>query len=113
MLEQEDMLSMVEAREQLTRLPEQFEQNIKNNAGRPMVAVTRRNRPVLAILPWELYESIMETLEILGDDEQVAELKQGLQEASEGKGKPWKAVKKDLGWEENNTSLSSSTQCIK
>jgi len=25
------------------------------------------SRPVLAVMPWELYESLVETLEILGD----------------------------------------------
>jgi antitoxin YefM len=53
---------------------------------------------VLAILPWELYESIVETLEILGDEEQMAELRQSIQEAAEGKGESWEAVKKELGW---------------
>ncbi|TMC23707.1 MAG: type II toxin-antitoxin system Phd/YefM family antitoxin [Chloroflexi bacterium] len=96
-------LSMVEAREQLTRLPEQFAQDITNNS-KPVVTVTRRNKPVLAILPWELYESMMETLEILKDEEQMVALRQGIQEAAEGKGKPWKAVKKELGWEEDKST---------
>jgi|SRR5579885_902993 len=91
-------LSMVEARDQLTRLPERFEEDIANY-NRPVVTVTRHNKPVLAIMSWELYESIMETLEILGDEEQVAALRQGIREATEGKGKAWKVVKKDLGWE--------------
>lgn len=94
-------LSMVEAREQLTQLPTQFEDDIKSHNFQPVVKVTKHNKPTLAILPWELYESIIETLEILGDDEQVAALRQGIQEATESKGKPWKAVKKELGWEED------------
>jgi len=99
-------LSMVEARDQLTRLPEQFAEDIANRS-KPVVTVTRRNIPVLAIMPWELYESIMETLEILGDEEQVAALCQGIKEVRENKGKPWKVVKKELGWEESD-SLSTS-----
>lgn len=102
-------LSMVEARDQLTRLPEQFEEDMANRT-KPVVTVTRRNKPVLAIMPWELYESIMETLEILGDEEQVAALRQGIQEARENKGKSWKAVKKDLGWEESDSLSTSETQ---
>jgi hypothetical protein len=31
------------------------------------VTITRRVRLVLAVLPWEFYESIIETLDILGD----------------------------------------------
>ena len=86
----EDTLSIAEAREQLARLPEQFAQESEGH-GRPgAIKVTRHNKPVLAILPWELYESIMETLEILEDEEQMIALRQGVQEALEGRGKPWK-----------------------
>ncbi len=49
----------------------------------------------------------METLEILGDDEQVVVLRQGIQDVTEDKSKPWKAVKKDLGWEECSSSTTS------
>src|SRR6266852_5873500 len=63
----EDTLSIVEAREQLTRLPEQFDEELKTRRNVSAIKVTRHNKPVLAILPWELYESIVETLEILGD----------------------------------------------
>jgi prevent-host-death family protein len=97
----ERILSMVDAREQLTRLPEQFEEDIANQEA-PVIKVTRRNRPVLAILPWDLYESIMETLEILGDDEQMLLLRQGLLEAATEQGIPWKTVKKELGWDTND-----------
>ena len=98
MEEIEDTLSIVEAREQLTRLPEQFAQELKAHNNPVPIKVTRHNKPVLAIMPWELYESIMETLEILGDEEQMAALRQGIQEAREGKGRPWGTVKQDLGW---------------
>jgi len=91
-------LSIVEAREQLTRLPEQFDQQLKTERNLRAIKVTRHNKPVLAILPWELYESIVETLEILGDEEQMAELRQSIQEAAEGKGESWEAVKRELGW---------------
>ncbi len=77
---------MVEARDRLTRLPEEFDQIVKNRDGTPVVKVTRRNKPVLAILSWELYESIMETLEVLSDDEQMLALRQAIQEVAEGRG---------------------------
>ncbi len=91
-------LSIAEAREQLTRLPEQFDQQLKTERKLRAIKVTRHNKPVLAILPWELYESIVEALEILGDEEQMAELRQSIQEAAEGKGESWEAVKRELGW---------------
>ncbi len=55
-------ISMTAARHELTSLLERL-------AEQPgAVAVTRRGKPVLAILPWDLYESSVETLEILGDE---------------------------------------------
>ena len=68
-------IPITEARHELTSLPERL-------AKEPgAVAVTRRGKPVLAVMPWELYQSIAETLEIMG----------------EGKVIPWERVKKDLG----------------
>jgi len=54
------------------------------------VAVTKRGKPALAILPWELYESIAETLEILEDKDLMAVLRRGIAEVESGKGIPWK-----------------------
>jgi antitoxin YefM len=85
--------SISEIREEITRLPEQFEQEPG------AVTVTRHGKPVMAILPWELYESIMETLEIMGDAELMAAFRQGVREMAEGKGRPWEDVKKELGLE--------------
>ncbi len=93
----ERTFSIVEAREQLTRLPEMFEQEMEEQHDISAVAVTRHNKPVLAILPWELYESIIETLEILGDEELMADIRQGIKDALEGKGKPLEVVRQELG----------------
>jgi len=61
------------------------------------VKVTRDGKPIMAILSWEMYESIMETLEVLGDAELMAAFRQGIKELAEGKIRPWKEVKKELG----------------
>ena len=60
------------------------------------VAITRRGRPVLALMSWELYESLMETLEILDDKDQMAALRQGIREAKAGKGVAWEVARKGL-----------------
>lgn len=86
-------MSITEARDKLTTLPEEF----KRDPGMGTITVTRRGKPVLAVMPWELYESLMETLEILGDEELMADLRQGIKEAEEGKGIPWEQVKAELG----------------
>lgn len=83
--------SISEIREEITRLPEHFDKEPE------AVAVTRHGKPVMAILPWELYESLIETLEVMGDAELMAAFRQGVQELTEGKGRPWEEAKKDLG----------------
>ena len=87
-----ETLSMVQAREQLTRLPEQFAVEGDLHA----VMVTRHGKPVLAVLPWELYESIAETLEILGDQEQMAALRRSIAELTCGETVDWEDVKAEL-----------------
>lgn len=84
-------LSIIEARSRITSLPE----DLAENPG--AVVVTRRGTPVLAILPWDMYESIVETLEILGDAELTASLRQSLKEASEANAILWNEAKKDMG----------------
>ncbi len=90
-------LPMVEARNRLTNLPEELEQDKESGA----IAVTRRGKPVLAIMSWEFYECLTETLEIMSDPEMMAVLRQDIKEMKEDKGKDgklWEEVKKELGW---------------
>ncbi len=84
-------LSMTEARNALTTLPEKLAEESDT------VAVTRRGRPVLAVMPWELYESLVETLEVLGDSDLMDALRRGLAEAEEGAVVPWGEVRGELG----------------
>jgi antitoxin YefM len=88
-----NIYSISEIREQITHLPEYFEQKPE------VVTVTRHGKPIMAILPWALYESIMETLEILSDDELMAAIRQGVQDIEAGRVESWEDVKKELGWE--------------
>lgn len=82
---------MVAARRELTKLPEKLE-------ARPAtVAVTRRGKPVLAIMTWEDYEAILETLEVLNDQQAIEQLRQSIQEVKEGKTIPWEEAKARLG----------------
>jgi prevent-host-death family protein len=86
--------SISEIREEITRLLEHFKQEPEPEA----VTVTDNGKPVMAILPWELYDSLIETIEILSDDELMADIRQANQEIEDGKGRPWEEVVKDLGW---------------
>ena len=84
-------LTTVDARRELTKLPE------KLGANPATVAVTRRGKPVLAIMTWEDYQAILETLQILSDDEEVGQLRSSVKEVKEGKTILWKDAKARLG----------------
>ncbi|WP_200874842.1 type II toxin-antitoxin system Phd/YefM family antitoxin [Desulfonatronum thiodismutans] len=49
------------------------------------ISVTSHGKEVFAILRWETYESIAETLEILSDPEGYGDLKTGILQARQGK----------------------------
>lgn len=85
-------LPMMEARRKLTSLPEELQGRVEDNA----IAVTRRGKPVLAIMTWELFEAIYETLEVMGDEGMMRSLRQSIKELREGKTIPWESAKKGL-----------------
>jgi len=86
-------LAMAEARKQLPKLADALEKHPEIGA----IKITRRGKPVLALLSWDLYESVLETMEIMSDPEMMAAFRQGVKEMEEGKAIPWEQVKKDLG----------------
>ena len=73
-------LTITKARQALLDLPERLAK-----ATDKTVSITRHGRPVLAVLPWELYESIIETLEVLGDPEATAALRASLEDIRKGR----------------------------
>jgi antitoxin YefM len=60
------------------------------------LAITRRGKPVLAVMTWQHYESILETLEILGDSSLMLNLRQGITESQSAQGLDWESAKRDL-----------------
>jgi len=82
-------MTIVEARTRLTQLPEE----LGNDSS---VTITRRGKPVLAVLPYELYDSIVETLEIMADSEQTELLRRSIHEADAGNTIAWETVKQEL-----------------
>ena len=83
-------LTMVDARRELTKLPEKLE------ACPATVAVTRRGKRVLAIMTWEDYQAILETLEIISDEEAVEQLRRSIREVKESNTIPWTDAKARL-----------------
>ena len=86
-------LSIMEARKQLTSLPE----TLMHDGQVDVLEITRRGRPVLAVMPWELYEAVSETLEVMGDKELMVQLRQSIQEMDSGKLVSWQDAKQELG----------------
>lgn len=57
-------LSIKDAAEQLDKLPAL----LAHEGAAPVVAVTRRGMPVLAVLPWDLYLGLLQTLANLPEE---------------------------------------------
>jgi antitoxin YefM len=90
--------SISEIREEITRLPEQFEQEPE------AVTITRRGRPVMAILPFEAYqellekiEALQETLEVIQDEELMTAFREGVKALQNGETVAWEDAKRELG----------------
>ena len=83
-------IPIVQARAMLSQLPERL---IAENRA---VALTRHGKPVLAVMPWELFESIMETMEIMGDADMMAALRESIEDVREGNLIPLEQVKAEL-----------------
>ena len=81
---------IVQARAMLSQLPERL--SAENRA----VALARHGKPVLAVMPWELFESIMETLEIMGDADMMNAFRESIEDVREGSLIPLEQVKAEL-----------------
>ena len=85
-------LTISEARKALLDLPERLARTPER-----AVTITRRGQPVLAVLPWRFYESIIETLDILRDPEMVKALRESLEDLERGRVVSHAEAKKRLG----------------
>lgn len=91
-------MPIVEAREKLTQLSDQLEREPEIGA----VEVTRHGKPVLAVLSWDFYETLIETMEILADAKLVVALRQSLKELEQGKRVSWEGIKEELNLDVSN-----------
>ena len=101
----ERILSISEAQREIMQLPEQFEQGLES------ATITRYGKPVMTIVPSETYkemiatidqlqeqiDGLLETMEILKDEETMAAFRKSMQDVAEGRVTPWEEVKKELG----------------
>jgi PHD/YefM family antitoxin component YafN of YafNO toxin-antitoxin module len=86
-------LAVVEARKRFTGFPDDFAKAPLSSG----VTVTRRGKPVMAVLPYELYESMLETLAVLADPDLLAQLRKAEEQISAGKAKTLAQAEKELG----------------
>lgn len=84
-------VSFTQARAGLSDILDDVEQRHEH------VEITRNGRPVALLLSVEEYESIVETLEILGDDEVMEALRRSEEDVKAGRLRSWDEVKRDLG----------------
>ena len=61
------------------------------------VAVTSRGKRVYALMAWDVYESLSETLDILSDPDLVEQLQQSMKEADQGELVSHEEVMRELG----------------
>lgn len=94
----EHTLSISDAQRELTRLPEQFEEEPE------AVTVTRYGKPIMAILPYDSYkslletvDSLLETIEILQDKELMDAFREGVKALQNGELVDWEDAKRELG----------------
>ena len=60
------------------------------------ISITSRGKQVYALMSWEMYEAIDETLSILGDPELMESFKKGIKDIRAGRVTDWEEVKKEL-----------------
>lgn len=73
-----EKIPITEARSKFMKLPDQASKY-------EVLAVTRRNKEVMAVMSWELYEGLLETLEIISDPALMKQLKKGIDDVKNGK----------------------------
>jgi antitoxin YefM len=95
---QKQTYSVSEIQEEILWVAGEFD--LSDSEDEEPVVVVDQGKPIMAIISFEEYDSLRETLEVVNDDELVAQLCQVMAEEDEeeGKGRPWEEVVKDLGW---------------
>lgn len=61
------------------------------------MVITRNGRPAGVVLSSEEYQALVETLQVLEDDDTLAALREGETDAREGRVYPMDEVRRDLG----------------
>ena len=84
-------MTLTEARNQLLKVAEEMERRPDQ-----VVGIVKRGKKVMTLLSTEVYEALVETLEIVADEAAYAKLRRAIREIDAGKGKSWTAVREEL-----------------
>ncbi len=85
------IMPFTEARTHLTELLDEIERVHEH------VVITRNGRPSAVVMSQAEYDSLIETLEILGDAQLMADLAASDEDVAAGRVIPWGKVKRGLG----------------
>jgi prevent-host-death family protein len=85
-------LTITDARKELLHLPRRLARTPER-----AISITQRGRPVLAVMPWDLYESIVETLDVLSDPDMASALRKSIEDLKRGRLVEHEEVRQRLG----------------
>jgi antitoxin YefM len=69
----------------ITEARNKFMKLLDQAANDQIFAVTRRNKEVMAVMSWEVYEGLLETLEVLSDPELMKHLRAATEDVKAGR----------------------------
>lgn len=69
----------------ITEARNKFMKLLDQAAKDQILAVTRRNKEVMAVMSWELYEGLLETIEVLSDPELIKHLRTAIDDVNAGR----------------------------
>ena len=87
----EKSMNITEVRNKLTSLSDDLARD------KDTLAITKRGRPVMALMPWELYEALVETMDILADPEQMKTFRSGVRDMLKERTVSLEQAKEELG----------------
>ena len=82
-------MSISEARRKITSLEDELTHE-------DTISVTNHGKEVFALIRWDTYESIAETLDIISDEELFSDLKKGIRQMENGELVDFEEFKKNL-----------------
>ena len=88
-------MTLTEARNQLLKVAEEMERRPDQ-----VVEIVKRGKKVMTLLSAEVYEALVETLEVVGDEAALAKLRRALREIEGRKGMSWSKAREELGLSE-------------